>query len=162
MLAFDNEGDLWIDVGGGEAKAGDGGRQRPGLYRFRVCSQTLRRKSQGWDDVLSESYRKRKAEPDDGSKQEEWVVVLPDHQPGAVAVLLAVIHNRLDMMPPSQNRIHSHCEAISAILSVSDDYDVVHLFSPFVSAWVQCGRLPHYTRGMTYDYTTIVHRLNIA
>ena len=117
--------------------------KRPrGVYRFRVCSRAMRRASPVWKAMLFGPWLERK--PANGA---EWVVALPDDQPMATAVLLAIAHGRIDLVPlwSGEHTHHASFEAISSILSAADKYDLIPLFWPFVHDWLLHTRPPHYT-----------------
>lgn len=146
-----------------EWRGGHHHRQRPSVCRFRVCSRAMRRASPVWKAMLSGPWQERKPEPAADGTPVEWVVALPDDHPVGIAVVLAVIHGRLDLVPTWPNRIRREHEAMSAILSAADKYDVVQLFWPFISEWLPHAQQPYYTGGEGDDnHAETLHRLNIA
>ncbi|KAK3290166.1 uncharacterized protein B0H64DRAFT_64298 [Chaetomium fimeti] len=94
---------------------------------------------------------------------EESVVALPDEQPMAIAVLLAIVHERLDLVPTWSGKHvhHASFEAISSILSAADKYGLIPLFWPFVHEWVPHTKPSHYTCSED-DPLGPLYRLNIA
>lgn len=113
--------------------------------------------------MLSGRWRERKPAPaDDGGRGDDWVVRLPDDPPVAVAVVLALVHGRLDLVPtwPSRTMYRAH-ETLSVVLSAADKYDVLQLFWPFVGEWLPHARPPYYIGGED-DFVGTLHRLNVA
>jgi hypothetical protein len=130
------------------------------VYRFKVSSRIMRRASPVWRSMLFGPWLERK--PMSG---EEWLVALPDDSPVAIAVLLLVVHGRLDLLPRWQDHIPYHApEAISRILSAADKYDMMQLFWPFARDWIQYARLPSGTNHShcTEHHQKTLYRLNIA
>ncbi|KAH6847179.1 hypothetical protein B0I37DRAFT_445473 [Chaetomium sp. MPI-CAGE-AT-0009] len=212
-LVLDNEGDLWIEVGGGDEDADsdgnteeedsdsdgnneeaesygyddegpswsplDGNMKYWGdeqfwhdeqywrdqtayckkVYRFRVCSRAMRRASPVWKAMLFGPWRER--EPDDG---QDWVVRLPHDQPVAMAVLFAIAHGRLELVPQWRNNDLGAYAPISAILSAADKYDMLQPLLPFVHIWEYHSHPPDSSGsgdGGDYDYLVLLKRLNI-
>lgn len=169
-LVFDKDGDLLIEVNDGDGQgsweddneempaAGDSDSKATDLewtYRFRVCSRAMRRASAPWNAMLSGRWREGK--PADGG---EWVVSFDEDQPLPMAILLAIIHGRPDLVPTWNADTRGAREAISGILSTADKYDVVHLLRPFVSFFI-----PHTEIGSNLiraDNRGTMHTLNIA
>ncbi|KAK3291975.1 uncharacterized protein B0H64DRAFT_377534 [Chaetomium fimeti] len=145
-LVLDNEGDLWIDVGGGDDGSDDDGNpaNHKRVYRFRV--------------LISGPWRERKP----AAEGEKWVVALPDDHPHAMAVVFAVMHCREELIPRYTEDLWQ-AEISSRILTTAEKYDVPHLFFATASIWV--GRswpLPNYTSDDGEDdHAGTLQRLNI-
>ncbi|KAH6627919.1 hypothetical protein F5144DRAFT_577277 [Chaetomium tenue] len=119
---FDSEGDLWIDVGGGD----DGEpANRKGVYRFRVISETLGCASHVLEALIVGPWRKQKPAATD---DEKWVVALPDDHPVAMAALLAMMHHKvMPRVPRYPAWAGNRREVMWRILSAAEKYDVTHL-----------------------------------
>jgi hypothetical protein len=114
---FDRHGDLKLIAGKDNSK-----------ITFQVCSRTLARSSRVWDVMLYGPFRERLAQQ---PKSDEWTVSLPEDDPDALRVFLAVIHGSFDALPekPPFN-------VIFPIAVLSDKYNTVASLKHFWKPWI--------------------------
>ncbi|KAK3488020.1 uncharacterized protein B0T23DRAFT_322521 [Neurospora hispaniola] len=117
LVDIDPDGDLRID-----ATANPCDR-----YRFRVCSNTLRRQSPVWKQMLFGPWKE--ARPTDGSA---WLVEFPDDPADPLHILLSIIHAKFEPVPP-----HPTVSRIHSILILAHKYDITSIARPWCSQWLQ-------------------------
>ncbi|KAK3291983.1 uncharacterized protein B0H64DRAFT_243618 [Chaetomium fimeti] len=150
-IVIDEEGDLWIEVGGGCDREPT---KCEGVCRFRVRSQAMREFSSLWQTLVATARKSQ--EPG-----KELVVRLPKDEPLAIAALVAVCHQRVDLLPRWPNHVPRH-ERISRLLSAADKYGMVGAFrQDFRPDWMSHGRPLPYAESKG-DPAGTLHRLNVA
>jgi hypothetical protein len=139
---LDDEDDLWLRVGGdlGEMDC-----------QLRVCSRALRRASPVWKAMLLGPWAE--AKPSAG----QWVVAVPEEKPLLFAVLMAIVHGRLDLIPSDVLDDDYNFPVISDVLIIADKYDVTHLLAPLAPTW-----MAHAHPCYGGDYLELLQRMHIA
>lgn len=116
---IDPDGDLYLHVPDtGEAST---------LWKFRVCSAALRRRSPVWKQMLFGPWKEGKPT----SSDKDWIVELFDDCPQAMQLILHIVHGNFDMVPPlflSLRQLHD-------LLVVANKYDVVNIIKPWSQNW---------------------------
>jgi len=113
-MILDKHGDLTLEVG-------------PGLTSFKVSSAALRRASPVFGAMLFGPWSESK--PSNGSTSGDnvqWTVRLPDDEPAAMLVVLAIAHAVFRLVP---DRLSGN--EIFDILVVAHKYDMVELIRPW-------------------------------
>ena len=119
---MDGDGDLTLIVG------------LPGTpmsSRFLVCSRTLSRASPVFKAMLYGSFKE--AFPDD---PKNWVVTLPEDNPGDAMILLDIIHSRFGQIPSQLGQGSLSLDKLYHILVFADKYDMTQLLRPWLQDWI--------------------------
>lgn len=111
---IDCHGDLHLQVG-------------PERHVVVVCSRALRRASVVWKTMLFGSF----AESKPTYNTEEWVVRLPEDRSEPVLTVLAIIHNRFDLVP-----LNITAMELYQILVVTEKYDMAEITRPWARQWI--------------------------
>jgi hypothetical protein len=114
--AIDPDGDLLLVIGA-EIYAGP-------ADRFRVCSAAMRRACQPWKSMLFGPWHE--AKPAHG----DWVVQLPEDDPGAMSILLLIVHGRVAEVPERPS-----LDELQELVQVADKYDLLHILQPWTRCW---------------------------
>lgn len=128
VLTFDEDGDLHLEVGGGEV--GCPQQQPQQKQTFVVCSRALARASKPLKAMLHGGFAESMP-PQGGGGDAAWTVALPDDDPGAFAILMHIIHNRFAMVPVSVGRAD-----LFKITVLTDKYDMTEVLRPWARTWV--------------------------
>lgn len=114
---FDDDGDLRLEVGKGQAK-----------QTFVVCSRALARASKPFKTMLYGGFaesKHRKLDPD-------WTITLPEDNPRALATLLNIHHGRFSKIPAVVTR-----DELFQITILTDKYDMTEILQPWARAWIR-------------------------
>jgi hypothetical protein len=87
----------------------------------------------------------------------EWSIEMPEDKSAALAILLAIIHRRLELVPSS---VFLDCDnycIISNILIAADEYGLSHVLSSWAPTWVGFASIP-----WAHDPVEVMQRLHIA
>lgn len=162
FLVLDKKGRLLIDVAG----ADHGAPHRKQTYRHRVSFETMEQASPVWKETIFGPEGQRQMPTD----EEEWIIQLPDDEPLSIRILLALIHDRPDVVPDWHGDTDTvgACTQIAKAVATADKYGVLPLLRPFVSDWLAPAR-PRpiiHTEGNGRAHEGLdpnaVHRLEVA
>ncbi|KAJ4419910.1 hypothetical protein N0V85_000797 [Neurospora sp. IMI 360204] len=116
---IDPDGDLYLHVPDTDVAST--------LWKFRVCSAALRRRSPVWKQMLFGPWKERKPT----SSDKDWIVELFDDCPQAMQLILHIVHGNFDMVPPL---LHS-LQQLHDLLVVAHKYDAVNIIKPWSQKW---------------------------
>ncbi|KAM7185918.1 hypothetical protein V8F33_012107 [Rhypophila sp. PSN 637] len=131
-ILFDPDGDLTLLVGGNWVGPirGPGDEDAPGEYL--VCSRTLSRASMVFNKMLNGPFLEGRPKDGSGSK---WVVRLPEDNPSASTVVLAIIHSQFDLLPYNMTP-----RELYYVLIFTDKYDMTRILQPWAARWMPSSR----------------------
>ncbi|KAH7126323.1 hypothetical protein B0J13DRAFT_627915 [Dactylonectria estremocensis] len=110
---LDPDGDLHLLVG-------------PERHVVIVCSRSLRRTSAVWKTMLFGNFAEAKSKAG-----EEWVIRLPDDRSEPALAVLAIIHNRFDLVPAIPTAMELY-----QILVITEKYDMTEITRPWARQWI--------------------------
>jgi len=114
---LDPDGDILLTVGSSPKWA----------KTFKVSSSAMRRASPVWKAMLFGGWAESKK---DGGQ--EWRVSLPEDDPTATGLVLAIIHSHFELVPK-----HPAFSQLLLFTVVADKYDVVGCCRPWVDEWIR-------------------------
>ncbi|OHE93820.1 hypothetical protein CORC01_10841 [Colletotrichum orchidophilum] len=91
---------------------------------FRVCASALRRSSQVWEKMLFGPFEESK--PAFGI----WLVNLPKDNPGALEIILNIIHANFPLVPNSPSLFELY-----EVFQLANKYDMISALQPWAVAW---------------------------
>lgn len=116
LLTFDDEGDLRLEVGEGEAKR-----------TFVVCSRALARASKPLRAMLYGPF----AESESRKIDPNWTVQLPEDLPEAFATILRIVHGQFEAVPDEIDR-----DELYQITVLTDKYNMTDILQPWAQKWI--------------------------
>jgi hypothetical protein len=91
-----------------------------------VCSNTLARASPVFKAMLFSGFKELRP------KEGEWIVPLPEDDPGALLTLLNIVHSKFNMVPE-----RPHLEEFYRILCIANKYDLTGTVRPWAGSWLK-------------------------
>lgn len=151
IVILDRDGDLYLTVG--EREEDDilpnfpevDGRTSP-PQTFRVCSRALSRVSSVFKAMLNGPWVESR--PDNASNSrdwphhdlepKDWTVSLPSDNSESLGTLLAITHNKYDLLPDKKEmEVH----ILFRLLVVANKYDMAHLIPPWSDVWFDVNQM---------------------